>query len=244
MLHVLTLQRNVYQFSLRCTLSRIFLILSRTRTSDYFDMGKQEYEMDPAEGVNHLEMSETDIPEVKGVSCDNETARYAGAPIEIDKKTNKRLFWMVNRRILFIMLGTYFCQSLDKGTLNFASIMGIKDDARLKGQEVSLTQTPQTVVQLFWAFVAPVLAYAFNLYPMLIMTSIAGLAPFCTWVSLLVNFHKISCYRNYLSPNFSLRSKYEAFLHGGQDPALTSTASHVGVQWWHAQQRHTSSPLS
>lgn len=29
------------------------------------------------------------------------------------------------------MLGTYFCQSLDKGTLQFSSVMGIKDDANL-----------------------------------------------------------------------------------------------------------------
>lgn len=31
------------------------------------------------------------------------------------------------------MLGTYFCQSLDKGTLGFASVMGIIEDANLTG---------------------------------------------------------------------------------------------------------------
>lgn len=86
----------------------------------------------------HIEYCVQDL-EKPIASGDDETARYAGAPIEIDEKTNKKLFWMVNRRVLFIMLGTYFCQSLDKGTLNFASIMGIKDDANLKGQEVSST---------------------------------------------------------------------------------------------------------
>lgn len=55
----------------------------------------------------------------------------------IDEATNKKLFWTVNKRILICMLGTYFCQSLDKGTLGFASIMGIIDDAGLKGQEYS-----------------------------------------------------------------------------------------------------------
>lgn len=35
------------------------------------------------------------------------------------------------------MLGTYFCQSLDKGTLGFASIMGIQTDAHLVGQDYS-----------------------------------------------------------------------------------------------------------
>lgn len=73
---------------------------------------------------------------------DDETARYAAAhAIEIDDVTNKRLFWKINKRILVVMVVTYFCQSLDKGTLNFASIMGIQKDANLKGQEVSPTQS-------------------------------------------------------------------------------------------------------
>ena len=32
---------------------------------------------------------------------------------------------------------TYFCQSLDKGTLGFSSIMGIQDDANLKKNDYS-----------------------------------------------------------------------------------------------------------
>lgn len=63
---------------------------------------------------------------------DQQTNRYTAGPgIEIDEATDKRLFWKINRRILVIQLITYFCQSLDKGTLNFASIMGIKTDAHL-----------------------------------------------------------------------------------------------------------------
>ncbi|KAM5346352.1 hypothetical protein ACJ41O_009357 [Fusarium nematophilum] len=63
---------------------------------------------------------------------DKETAAYAGnAPIHIDDATNRQLFWTVNRRILACMLGTYFCQSLDKGTLGFASVMNIREDAGL-----------------------------------------------------------------------------------------------------------------
>lgn len=68
---------------------------------------------------------------------DDETARYATESIEIDAATNKRLFWKINRRILIVMLITYFCQSLDKGTLGFSSIMGIQKDANLVGQDVS-----------------------------------------------------------------------------------------------------------
>jgi hypothetical protein len=70
-------------------------------------------------------------------AVDEDTMRYTTGPvIEIDAATNKRLFWKLNRRILVIQLVTYFCQALDKGTLNFASIMGIKTDAHLVGQQV------------------------------------------------------------------------------------------------------------
>ena len=69
---------------------------------------------------------------------DEKILRYTtGPPVEIDAATNKRLFCKINRRILVIQLVTYFCQALDKGTLNFASIMGIKKDASLVGQQAS-----------------------------------------------------------------------------------------------------------
>ncbi|KAJ5581296.1 hypothetical protein N7450_007597 [Penicillium hetheringtonii] len=61
----------------------------------------------------------------------------AGLGVVIDPATNRRLFWQINRRILVIQVITYFLQSLDKGILNYASIMGIKTDAHLVGQEYS-----------------------------------------------------------------------------------------------------------
>lgn len=70
-------------------------------------------------------------------AADEETAKYTGTPIEIDPVTERKLFWKVCRRLLPIMLITYFCQSLDKGTIGFSSIMGILDDARLQGQQYS-----------------------------------------------------------------------------------------------------------
>jgi hypothetical protein len=63
-------------------------------------------------------------------------------PMTIDEQTNKKLFWTVNRRILACMLGTYFCQSLDKGTLGFSSVMGIQKDANLVGQQFSYVTGP------------------------------------------------------------------------------------------------------
>ncbi|KAF4459575.1 MFS general substrate transporter [Fusarium albosuccineum] len=70
-----------------------------------------------------------------GQGDDQMNAYVTGPAVEMDAATSKRLFWKINRRILAIQLVTYFCQALDKGTLNFASIMGIKEDAKLVGQE-------------------------------------------------------------------------------------------------------------
>lgn len=83
---------------------------------------------------NHIEAANITKPDI---IADDETSRYVDSqPIIIDAATNKRLFWKINRRVLVIMLVTYFCQSLDKGTLGFSSIMGIQTDAHLVGQEV------------------------------------------------------------------------------------------------------------
>ncbi|KAK1977240.1 major facilitator superfamily transporter [Colletotrichum cereale] len=73
---------------------------------------------------------------------DNEVAKYAGETIvEIDESTNKRLKRTIDKRILSVMVVTYFMQSLDKGTMSFASIMGIIDDTGLKGQQYSWLTT-------------------------------------------------------------------------------------------------------
>lgn len=96
----------------------------------------KEFEAAPL--ADHKEVNGSSVQTTKDMDEHEKKDPYAtGTGIEIDAATNKRLFWKINRRILVIQLVTYFCQSLDKGTLNFASIMGIKDDAKLVGQEVN-----------------------------------------------------------------------------------------------------------
>ncbi|KAK4952412.1 hypothetical protein LTR10_009218 [Elasticomyces elasticus] len=63
---------------------------------------------------------------------DSELAKYANAQgIEISEAENKRLRGLINKRVLVIMVFTYFLQALDKGTMSFASIMGIREDLHL-----------------------------------------------------------------------------------------------------------------
>lgn len=95
--------------------------------------------------ATHVEKAIMDLPQEKVtkhamLGGDDETAQYTheSAGLQIDGALNKKLYWKVNKRILSIMLVTYFCQSLDKGTLGFSSIMGIKVDAHLVGQDVRI----------------------------------------------------------------------------------------------------------
>lgn len=61
---------------------------------------------------------------------DDEIAKYADATgsVVISEEENKRLKRLIDRRVLPIMVVTYFLQALDKGTMSFSSIMGIRDD--------------------------------------------------------------------------------------------------------------------
>ncbi|KAI1123828.1 major facilitator superfamily domain-containing protein [Nemania abortiva] len=100
-----------------------------------------KHETDTAYSVHHEPVTpvsvtqkeqKNDIDAEKG----DELSSYATEPpIQIDDETNKKLFWAINKRVLVCMLGTYFCQSLDKGTIGFASVQGIREDAHLVGSQ-------------------------------------------------------------------------------------------------------------
>lgn len=69
---------------------------------------------------------------------DQELAKYATATgVDIAPEVNSRLKKMIDRRVLVIMVITYFLQALDKGTLSFSSIMGLPTDLHLHGAQVS-----------------------------------------------------------------------------------------------------------
>ncbi|KAG8691523.1 hypothetical protein FRC11_002113 [Ceratobasidium sp. 423] len=83
--------------------------------------------------VEHLEDSKSatfseDIEATKQHrGIDQEIAQFAAQhAVEIDEATNKRLLGLINKRVLAVMLVTYFIQSLDKGTMSFAAIMNIQ----------------------------------------------------------------------------------------------------------------------
>ncbi|KAJ3723152.1 major facilitator superfamily domain-containing protein [Lentinula raphanica] len=79
-------------------------------------------------------------------------ASKSDKPIVIDDATNQRLRWMIHKRVLVVMVVTYFCQTLDKGTMNFASIMGITTDTHLVGQQYAWLTTCVYIAILVWEF--------------------------------------------------------------------------------------------
>ena len=93
------------------------------------------------DGIEHLDRpgSPDDVEKdhVNYAKVDSELARYVGdGRIDIPPEENTRLRRMIDRRVLVIMIATYFLQAIDKGTMSFASIMGTIDDTGLHGQQV------------------------------------------------------------------------------------------------------------
>lgn len=85
--------------------------------------------------VERMEYAGKDTTDYNAV--DAEVAKYTSdVRVDIDEATNKRLRKLIDRRVLAIMIFTYFLQALDKGTMSFASIMGIQEDTGLVGQQV------------------------------------------------------------------------------------------------------------
>ena len=69
---------------------------------------------------------------------DKELAKYTNDErVEICEADSKRLKKMIDKRVLTIMIITYFVQALDKGTMSFTSIMGITRDVHISATQVN-----------------------------------------------------------------------------------------------------------
>lgn len=72
------------------------------------------------------------------VHQDDSYALYKnGVGIATDEAEVKKVLRKVDYRIIPILFVTYFLQYLDKNSLNFASVYGLKDGTHLVGQDYS-----------------------------------------------------------------------------------------------------------
>jgi hypothetical protein len=106
----------------------------------------EKAEIERMETGGYIGKDHTDFTQVDG-----EVAKYTSeVRVVIDAATNKRLRKLIDRRVLAVMIFTYFLQALDKGTLSFASIMGIQKDAHLVGQQVYIYPVISLILLLTW----------------------------------------------------------------------------------------------
>jgi hypothetical protein len=100
---------------------------------------KDEAYFDKTQGIERVMSPDDDMikDHTNYDRVDSEVAKYAGqAGVEVSEAESQRLKKMINKRVLAIMVFTYFLQALDKGTMSFASIMNIRQDLHLVGQQV------------------------------------------------------------------------------------------------------------
>lgn len=101
------------------------------------DIGSHEIERPSAERVS----VDLDKPTHHSERVDKEVAAYASdVRIEISPERNLELRRKIDRRVLLVMVLTYFLQAIDKGTLSFASIMGITTDTGMVNADGSVSQ--------------------------------------------------------------------------------------------------------
>lgn len=81
------------------------------------------------------------LPETIVEEVDAEVLEYTDQSVTISPEENKRLLRIIDRRILPVIMVTYFLQSLDKGLVSLASIMGIQKRWHLHGQQYSWLTT-------------------------------------------------------------------------------------------------------
>ncbi|WRT67570.1 uncharacterized protein IL334_004542 [Kwoniella shivajii] len=89
----------------------------------------------------HDDIVDQEKQDVHNGKIDAETAKYLDPTLVIDDELNTKIKRMVDRRILPFLILIYFCQTFDKATLAFSSIMGLREDTHLVGQQYSTLGT-------------------------------------------------------------------------------------------------------
>ncbi|RSH94196.1 hypothetical protein EHS25_003999 [Saitozyma podzolica] len=84
---------------------------------------------------------------------DREVAKYAAEhTVILTPEENNRLFKLINKRILTYMLVTYCWETLDKNTLSYAAVMGIKQDANLTAVQYGWLSTIVYLAELVFQY--------------------------------------------------------------------------------------------
>jgi hypothetical protein len=136
------------------------------------DVTKKENHYEMAENIERVLSPNDDMDKnyMNYDRVDPDIAKYATANgIEISEEESRRLKRMIDKRVLTVMVFTYFLQALDKGTMSFASIMNIRQDLNLVGQQVRFIEqnkdTFLTIEQYSWLTTCIYIAVLIVEYP-------------------------------------------------------------------------------
>ena len=99
---------------------------------------------DPEKSAHQLEMhsspphSTDEISPASSTHVDEAYELYKnGKGLDIDPAEYKRVLRKIDFRIMPILFVTYMLQYLDKNSINFASVYGLKKGTKLQGQDYS-----------------------------------------------------------------------------------------------------------
>lgn len=102
-------------------------------------MEKRESHSNPGVDIEDGALKEGYVPDKvlqhAGDADDAMKAFTEGEVIHIDEATNKRLLRIIDWNLMPIMCIIYGLQYLDKTTISYASIMGLRTDINLEGDD-------------------------------------------------------------------------------------------------------------
>jgi hypothetical protein len=90
--------------------------------------------------TEHVLSADPDVDEKDHMDydrVDKEVAKYTSdTRVDISEEENTRLRRMIDKRVLVIIIFTYYKRSTKVCTLSFSAIMGIQTDTHIQGQQV------------------------------------------------------------------------------------------------------------
>ncbi|KAJ5768255.1 hypothetical protein N7533_000838 [Penicillium manginii] len=124
-------------------------------------------------------------------------ASYDGPPLVLDDATNRRLLRTIDWHLMPVLFCVFGLNYLDKTTLSYASIMGLKEDINLKGDEY---QWLGSIFYIGW------LAWEYPTSRLLQLLPLAKYSAFCvtTWGIILTLFATVSNFQGAVAIRFLL----------------------------------------
>lgn len=94
--------------------------------------------------------NEFDKLKLDDAAADPALKATGGATIEVSEEENARVLRKIDWHILPLMCWVYLVQFADKSSLNYSSLMGIKEDAHLTGYQYSWLGSIFYAGYIFW----------------------------------------------------------------------------------------------